>query len=246
MLCGLSRLSPRSIVAVATFFPTAIFIAHRGEAVVPFPDPYPPTLSLRAGSGLFPSWSTAAALAIPVVVYPLVRRILRNYLQRDPSTLLRTVPYFLMGIVFSLGLLISGMSSPLKVLSFLQFPNWGAFDPSLALVMLFGVVPNAIQYFRSDRKPFFSWESWQIPSGRDIDVKLLAGAVMFGSGWGLAGVCPGPAITAVGQILARSLGMAIGSSTGASQIPLRDVARGVFTFMVSAIGGMTLAGMYRI
>jgi uncharacterized protein len=103
---------------------------------------------------------------------------------------------FLCGFVFGGGLVISGMTQPAKVLGFLDFfgmPS-GTWDPSLAVVMAAGLVIASMGYgLLRRRPPLFEKESlW--PSRKDVDSSLLAGALLFGIGWGLVGLCPGPAI----------------------------------------------------
>jgi uncharacterized protein len=103
---------------------------------------------------------------------------------------------FLCGLVFGGGLVISGMTQPAKVLGFLDFfgiPT-GTWDPSLAVVMAAGLIVASIGYrLLRTRPPLFEKENlW--PSKKDIDSSLLAGALLFGIGWGLVGLCPGPAI----------------------------------------------------
>lgn len=109
------------------------------------------------------------------------------------------------GVVFALGLVISGMTSPAKVLGFLniaglaQGVDWsgraGTWDPSLALVMggALAVTIPGFAWARRQRAPWaapmFHW-----PSKKDIDLPLIAGAALFGAGWGLVGLCPGPAL----------------------------------------------------
>lgn len=106
---------------------------------------------------------------------------------------MRTLIAFIAGLVFGLGLLVSGMSSPDKVLAFLDLA--GAWDPSLGFVMG-GAVITATPLFwlaRQRRQPL-AGTAYDRPDTRRIDGKLLGGAVLFGLGWGLAGICPGPAI----------------------------------------------------
>jgi uncharacterized protein len=100
---------------------------------------------------------------------------------------------FLAGLAFGFGLLVSGMSSPTKVLSFLDLA--GAWDPSLAFVMG-GAVLTATPLFwlARKRKMPLAGEAYDRPETRIIDRKLIVGAVLFGVGWGLAGICPGPAV----------------------------------------------------
>ena len=103
---------------------------------------------------------------------------------------------FLVGLTFSLGLGLSGMTQPQKVIGFLDL--FGAWDPSLAFVMLGAVGVHAIAYrlMRHRTSPFFS-EAFSIPHRRDIDKRLLIGSGLFGIGWGLGGYCPGPGVTAL-------------------------------------------------
>src|SRR5579862_4308600 len=103
---------------------------------------------------------------------------------------------FLCGFVFGGGLVISGMTQPAKVLGFLDFFGMpgGTWDPSLAVVMAAGLVVASMGYrLLRSRPPLFEKENlW--PSRKDVDSSLLAGALLFGIGWGLVGLCPGPAI----------------------------------------------------
>jgi uncharacterized membrane protein YedE/YeeE len=100
------------------------------------------------------------------------------------------------GILFGLGLAVSHMTNPAKVLAFLDLA--GDWDPSLALVMA-GAVAVSFVAFRvaGTRTASFLGEAFQIPPRRAIDAPLVVGAMLFGVGWGLAGLCPGPAITAL-------------------------------------------------
>ena len=100
------------------------------------------------------------------------------------------------GIIFGIGLTISGMVNPEKVLGFLNiFYDW---DPSLMFVMIGAILIFSPLYFIFKRKsrPIFS-KNFVVPLKTNIDKNLIVGAIMFGSGWGLAGLCPGPAISAI-------------------------------------------------
>lgn len=101
------------------------------------------------------------------------------------------------GLLFGAGLSISGMINPAKVIGFLDIA--GAWDPSLAFVMLGGVVVTAIGYRTVLRRgqPMFE-PGFTLPTRRDIDPSLLLGAGLFGIGWGLGGYCPGPALAGLG------------------------------------------------
>lgn len=104
----------------------------------------------------------------------------------------------LSGLVFGLGLLASGMTEPLKVKGFLDL--FGAWDPSLALVMG-GAIAVGVLAFARARGRELSWTGshMEIPSNTTIDARLLLGGALFGAGWGLAGYCPGPALVAAGS-----------------------------------------------
>ncbi|OBU68438.1 transporter [Stenotrophomonas maltophilia] len=104
---------------------------------------------------------------------------------------------FLCGALFGLGLLVSDMANPARVLAFLDVA--GAWDPSLALVMAGALIPSAAAYrwMRVRGRPVLA-ASLHVPRNRTIDRNLVAGAAVFGVGWGLAGVCPGPAIALLG------------------------------------------------
>ncbi len=108
-----------------------------------------------------------------------------------------TVASFIAGALFALGLLVSGMADPAKVLGFLDVA--GAWDPSLLLVMG-GAVAVAAAGFRlaGARTTSLFAGPMQIPPVRAVDRRLVVGSIVFGIGWGLAGFCPGPAIVAIG------------------------------------------------
>lgn len=100
------------------------------------------------------------------------------------------------GALFGLGLTISGMVNPAKIIGFLDFA--GDWDPTLALVFggaLLVTIPAFRLILRRSR-PVLA-EEFELPSKKDVDGRLLAGAAIFGIGWGLAGFCPGPAVTAL-------------------------------------------------
>jgi len=107
-----------------------------------------------------------------------------------------SVASFVCGIVFALGLGISGMTQPSKVIGFLDIA--GAWDLSLAFVMVgaIGVYFVAFRMIRMRRAPMLTGR-FSIPTRNDIDPQLILGATIFGAGWGLGGFCPGPAITSL-------------------------------------------------
>lgn len=109
---------------------------------------------------------------------------------------MRTAFGFLSGLVFGLGLILSGMADPAKVLNFLDIA--GRWDPSLAFVMGGATVTTFIGYRLVWRRDTPALDpAFDIPSNRRIDRKLVTGAALFGIGWGVGGFCPGPAWTAL-------------------------------------------------
>lgn len=98
------------------------------------------------------------------------------------------------GLLFGLGLIVAEMVNPAKVLNFLDL--FGRWDPSLAYVMGGALATTFIGYriVFALKAPFFE-EAFDVPTSRALDARLLCGAALFGIGWGLAGLCPGPAIT---------------------------------------------------
>lgn len=102
----------------------------------------------------------------------------------------------LSGLLFGAGLLVAGMTRPGKVVGFLDVA--GDWDPSLALVMVGAIAVHLVAYRLVPRlhEPLLGGR-WGVPTRKDIDGRLIAGAAMFGAGWGIAGFCPGPALTAL-------------------------------------------------
>lgn len=201
MLCGLSRLSPRSLIATAIFFTTAVLTANFitkssnipscGEIPCYIPTyPSSPELTLALGSTVLASLTNL-----------LVPRLLS---QSERS---KVIFSYLAGLEFGLGLLISGMADPAKVLRFFAFlTDPSRFDPSLALIILFGIGPSLIanliakpgQASRNEKavaKPTLA-ENWKLPTATvaDINWRFVAGAAAFGLGWGISGGCPGPVL----------------------------------------------------
>ena len=101
------------------------------------------------------------------------------------------------GLVFGVGLIISGMTNPAKVIGFLDVA--GAWDPSLAFVMVGAIGVGFFAFALARRRTAtFLGGALHLPQARDIDARLIGGAMVFGIGWGLAGFCPGPALVAFG------------------------------------------------
>lgn len=115
-----------------------------------------------------------------------------------------TLVALMAGILFGAGLAISQMINPAKVLAFLDVA--GEWDPSLAFVMLGAVAVTAVGYRLVLRRhrPLLD-DRFHLPTRRDIDARLIAGAAVFGAGWGLAGYCPGPALAGLAGGAAETL-----------------------------------------
>lgn len=106
---------------------------------------------------------------------------------------MRRLTALLAGLIFGFGLLLAGMANPAKVLAFLDVT--GTWDPSLALVMAGAIVVAAIPLnWARKRTHSLLGAPIQLPSKRTLDARLVGGSLLFGVGWGLAGLCPGPAV----------------------------------------------------
>ena len=111
---------------------------------------------------------------------------------------------FVAGLAFGIGLLVSGMANPAKVIGFLDL--FGRWDPSLALVMAGAIAVGAVGFGVAGRRNVTLLRTpMLIPTVRTIDQRLVLGSLLFGVGWGLAGFCPGPALVALGAGKAKAL-----------------------------------------
>lgn len=110
--------------------------------------------------------------------------------------MMKVITSLIAGLLFGLGLIISGMTNPAKVLGFLDLA--GPWDPSLAFVMAGAIAVGAVA-FQAARKRSRSLlgDPMRLPSATLVDRRLIAGALAFGAGWGLAGFCPGPALASL-------------------------------------------------
>ena len=133
---------------------------------------------------------------------------------------LRLAVTLLSGALFGLGLAVSGMSNPAKVIGFLDVA--GDWDPTLALVMggAILVVGPAFGLIFRRRRPVLA-EDFDLPAKKEVDARLLGGSALFGVGWGLSGFCPGPAVVALIPALASGI------------VP-------VFAFVVAMVAGMAI------
>jgi uncharacterized membrane protein YedE/YeeE len=208
MLCGLSRLSGRSATAVATFMGVAMIAHHLVH----------PNLITSVCSGdvpcyttVYPTMETTTSLVVLAVVSIFAARTVPKTIAKvtashttndakqqpaDPRLPARIATQFFTGLLFALGLQISGMSKSAKVTSFFSFPVMQYWDPSLGLVLVFGVLPSLIENKLTGFKhpPSFA-NKFALPTNtfKDVDRKFMMGAAAFGIGLGLAGTCPGPA-----------------------------------------------------
>ncbi|GAA5892736.1 hypothetical protein JCM6882_000569 [Rhodosporidiobolus microsporus] len=200
MLLGLARLSKRSLAAVLTFFSVALITAR----LSPSPHPSQPIFRLSSSTSS-PSASALALLLVPLLLsIPSITYSL-PILRRRPNAA-SCLHAFSTGVLFTIGLALAGMTKPSKVLSFFYLPlptpfpaAPGAWDPSLAMVAIGGLLPNAAvwQSVKGWKKPLRG-EKWEVPKGGKVDGKLIVGSALFGVGWGLSGICPGPLFAVLG------------------------------------------------
>jgi uncharacterized protein len=140
-----------------------------------------------------------------------------------------TLSSFVAGLVFGIGLIISGMVSPAKVLGFLDLAaNW---DPSLALVMGSAIAVGAPAFlWASRRTATLLGTPMHLPEVRGIDRRLVLGSAAFGVGWGLAGFCPGPAVVALGAGQSKALVFVVAMLAGMLAFEIAERARSRIDF----------------
>lgn len=110
----------------------------------------------------------------------------------------------LAGLVFGLGLIVSGMANPAKVLGFLDLA--GRWDPSLALVMAGAIAVGSVAFLLVKNRPrSLLGAEMKLPTASHIDRRLVVGSALFGMGWGIAGFCPGPGLVALGMGESKAL-----------------------------------------
>jgi hypothetical protein len=131
---------------------------------------------------------------------------------------------FLAGLVFGIGLLLSGMADPAKVLGFLDLA--GDWDPSLALVMAGAIAVAAVGFAVARRRAkSLLGAPIQLPTKRTVDRRLIVGSTLFGAGWGLAGFCPGPALVALGMGEIKAIVFVVAMLAGMSLFALFEAQR---------------------
>lgn len=200
MLCGLSRLSIRSLVATMSFCITGVITSALLSTAPGCGDVPCHTIEHPSSDQMYSLLALTAAIYGATVV---VRKCLKV------NKISQTVVSVFSGFLFGVGLVISGLASPSKTLGFLAVlpPK---FDPSLMMVMLFGVVPNTIEILKKGYNlgPKAAVKSFDLPNRKDINPGLIIGSAIFGVGWGLSGICPGPGLVAA----------SLGTTTGLSWI----------------------------
>lgn len=143
---------------------------------------------------------------------------------------MNTLMSLLSGLIFGLGLIVSGMSNPAKIQNFLDLA--GLWDPSLIFVMGGAIAITAPGFWllRKRSAPFFG-PAFHWPTRQDLDGRLLAGAALFGIGWGVSGYCPGPALTGLPMLANGTLVVILGMLVGmvlanwfGSRLPVRPAA----------------------
>jgi uncharacterized membrane protein YedE/YeeE len=131
---------------------------------------------------------------------------------------------FVAGLVFGLGLVVSGMANPAKVLGFLDIA--GKWDPSLLFVMVGAIAVGLVAFAVAGRRTTTALGlPMQLPTARPIDARLVGGSLLFGIGWGLAGFCPGPAIVALGAGYGKAGAFVAAMLVGMASVDRIDRAR---------------------
>ena len=130
----------------------------------------------------------------------------------------------LAGLIFGLGLIVAGMANPAKVLGFLDIG--GLWDPSLALVMAAAVAIAILGFtWAKKRKVSLLGQPLQLPTSNCIDRRLIGGSLLFGAGWGLAGICPGPALVLLGAGMFKGVIFVAAMVAGMAIVSLLERAR---------------------
>jgi uncharacterized protein len=137
------------------------------------------------------------------------------------KNLLHRLTEFAVGLLFGMGLMLSGMTDPGKVISFLDL--FGAWDPSLALVMGGAILVGFFAFtIAKKRTTTLLGGVLRFPTNMDIDRKLVVGSLLFGTGWGLAGFCPGPAMVSMADGQPKALVFVVAMLVGMLGFELMD------------------------
>jgi len=183
-ICGLARLSKRSLAAVATFMATGAVIATAASSASAASGS---VTGYRSGNGV--GWVASLAVGASLLLLASLTPRLDGVVSKDAR---EYAVVLLSGSAFSIGLAVAAMTDPVVVGSFLDL-HPDTWNPTLAFVMIGGLAVN-FPLYQWIIRPKVTCGKIDVPSSTIIDVRLIVGASMFGSGWGLAGVCPGPAI----------------------------------------------------
>jgi len=228
-LCGLPRRSPRSLAAVLTFMTTGAITAYlsnlpEGKALLSAsliePDKLDPLIPAITAS--------VVGLYVSLNIVGMKDRVVRFFspsANKGVSTLHMHVSAFASSLIFGLGLGLSGMCNPARVIRFLDFSGSAGWDPTLASVLGGGcaITFMAFHYFKATKTPVplnqeanlhDTLKMGLVAPNLVIDWRLLLGSALFGVGWGLAGICPGPGMVAAGAQVSHAMkfvpGMFIG------------------------------------
>lgn len=244
-VCGIARMSPRSLAYTATFMGSgmaAATLARTAEALG-VSAAAPPHLQALLPAEAQIAAATAAAGVLAFVVLAGAARLAhggssgaQQQQQQVPSRLLRGLDVAseaVAGLLFALGLGLSGMMHPSKVAGFLSVTS-PAWDASLAFVMGGAVAVAALAFAAVQRAKLLprplAAAAFCIPTSTVVDTRLLLGGVMFGAGWGLAGLCPGPALVA-----------AVGATSAHLPAFLASLVAGMW--LEARLGGRLLAAL---
>ena len=134
---------------------------------------------------------------------------------------LHRIAEFVVGLLFGVGLMLSGMTDPGKVIGFLDL--FGTWDPSLALVMGGAIMVGFFAFtVAKKRTSSFLGGALRLPTNTDMDKKLVIGSLLFGAGWGLAGFCPGPALVSIADGQPKALVFVVAMLVGMLGFELMD------------------------
>jgi uncharacterized membrane protein YedE/YeeE len=188
-VCGISSLRLRSMVATGVFMTTGILTAIFTKSLSYFPE-FDNQLDMSSASIAF-----AVALIICMLLYYIGNLLSRGKIINDEYQKRHfvTLTEFLTGVIFAVGMAVSNMSMNSATLSFLDLTVW---NPALIFVMGGAICLAApLFYFTNTKGTPFLATKFDLPTSKDIDLQLITGSGIFGIGWGLSGVCPGPALT---------------------------------------------------
>lgn len=217
-LSGLSRFSVRSFAAVCSFFVPAVLVANLVHG----------SGDTLEGDFNDPAWYQSNTISGATLMALSLIPTLRDF---SPET----IHVYIFGALFGIGLSLSGMVNNTVVLAFLNFNKF--WNPALMFVLAFGSGTFAVTYWLREHwksKPLYADEN-SLPAKKEVDMKLIAGEILFGIGWGLCGLCPGPAIAAmsvpaVGTIFIPSVvvGMKVLEfiSTESTNVDAADIDKG--------------------